>query len=119
MRFVSVGASGYTVNLVVFALAVHGAGLDYRLAATASCIAAVTNNFLWHRRWTFDVRQGSMRSQGARFLSVSLVAFAITLVILQGLVDVVGISKVLAQATALAAVVPLSFVWNKFWSFRP
>ena len=118
VRFVLVGVSGYTVNLVVFALGVHGTGLDYRLAATVSFIAAVTNNFIWHRRWTFNVRQGSMRYQGTRFLTVSVVSFVTSLLILQVLVDVVELDKVLAQATALATVAPLSFVWNKFWSFR-
>lgn len=59
-----------------------------------------------------------MRYQGTRFLAVSLVSFATSLLILQVLVDVVELDKVLAQATALATVAPLSFVWNKFWSFR-
>lgn len=118
LRYVLVGVSGYTVNLVVFAMAVQSAGLDYRLAATVSFVAAVTNNFVWHRRWTFGVRQSSRRAQGTRFLSVSLVVFAMSLLILQLLVGVLGLNEVLAQATALAAVTPLSFVWNKFWSFR-
>ena len=117
VRFFLVGVSGYTVNLVVFALALHVAGMDYRLAACVSFVAAVTNNFVWHRRWTFKVRAGSMRSQGTRFLVVSLGSFATSLLILTLLVDVVGLPEVLSQAISLGVVAPVSFVINKFWSF--
>ena len=45
VRFALVGASGYVVNLAVFALAVHALGVDYRVAAVLAFTVAVTNNF--------------------------------------------------------------------------
>lgn len=118
VRFVVVGVSGYVVNLGVFAACVHLLAIDYRVAACVSFVVAVSNNFIWHRLWTFDARETSKRAQGLRFLSVSLVAFVTSLIILQGLVDLFDVPEVLAQAVALAVVVPQSFVWNKMWSFR-
>jgi dolichol-phosphate mannosyltransferase len=118
LRFGIVGISGYIANLGTFAVGVHAVSLDYRLAATASFVVAVSNNFVWHRLWTFAAADGQWTTQGTRFLAVSFLAFVTSVVILQGLVSVLGLEKVLAQAIALAAVVPVSFVCNKIWSFR-
>ncbi|MGK2938796.1 MAG: GtrA family protein [Solirubrobacteraceae bacterium] len=117
VRFAAVGASGYVVNLVTFALLVHTADLDYRLAATGAFLVAVTNNFLWNRRWTFRARDGHRGGQAARFLTISVLAFAFNLVVLWLLVERMGIPEVPAQAVAIVAATPLSFVGNKLWSF--
>ena len=53
-----------------------------------------------------------------RFLLVSLVTEAISLLLLTALVEVGGLTKVPAQALAVAAAMPLSFLGNKLWSFR-
>jgi putative flippase GtrA len=119
VRFGVVGASGYVVNLAVFTLLVHGAGVDYKLAAVGAFVVALTNNFVWNRAWTFsDASGGHAGFQAARFCAVSLVAFGFNLVVLFALVEGAGVDKVLAQAIAIAAATPLSFLGNKLWSFR-
>ena len=121
LRFAVVGASGYVVNLAVFALALHGAGLHYRGAALAAFGVAVSNNFLWNRRWTFRAdgsRNDPARRQAARFLVVSVAAFLVGLVVLTGLVELGGVAELPAQAAAIVAVTPLSFLANRLWSFR-
>src|SRR5688500_10592657 len=118
VRFACVGASGYVVNLAVFAAGVHALGLDYRLAATLAFLVAVTNNFVWNRRWTFDARDGHAGFQAARFFAVSLAAFAFNLAALTVLVDVAGLPEVPAQALAIVLATPVSFAGNKLWSFR-
>ena len=117
VRFALVGASGYVVNLAVFALLVHGAGLHYLLAATGAFLVAVANNFLWNRRWTFAAAGGHAGSQAARFLTVSVMAFAFNLAVLELLAGTARMPEVPAQATAVIAATPLSFVGNKLWSF--
>jgi putative flippase GtrA len=117
LRFGIVGASGYVVNLAVFTAAVHGAGMPYGLAATLAFLVAVSNNFLWNRHWTFRAGDGQARHQATRFLLVSTVAFVVGLGILTLLVEVVGVREVPAQAIAIIAVTPLSFLVNKLWSF--
>jgi putative flippase GtrA len=119
IRFAAVGASGYVVNLVVFTLLVHAAGLDYKLAAVAAFLVALTNNFVWNRAWTFaEASDGHAGFQAARFCVVSLVAFAFNLAVLFALVEWLGMEKVPAQAIAIAAATPLNFLGNKLWSFR-
>jgi dolichol-phosphate mannosyltransferase len=119
VRFAAVGASGYVVNLAVFAAAVHVAGIDYRIAAVIAFIVSVANNFWWNRHWTFDKSKGTHPVvQGARFFTVSVIAFAFSYAVLVSLVDGAGFPKVLAQAISIAAATPLSFVGQKLWSFR-
>jgi dolichol-phosphate mannosyltransferase len=118
IRFGAVGASGYVVNLVVFAACVHLLGIDYRVSAVVAWIVSVTNNFWWNRHWTFGAKQAHPLRQGIRFFAVSLVAFGFSYVVLVGLVSGLGVTKVLAQAIAIAAATPLNFVGQKLWSFK-
>jgi dolichol-phosphate mannosyltransferase len=116
-RFVAVGASGYVVNLATFAVCVHVADLDFRIAAVIAFLVAVTNNFWWNRHWTFEARDGHAGHQAARFLVVSVAAFLVNLALLDILVTVAGLTEVVAQAIAVAAATPCNFIGNKLWTF--
>jgi dolichol-phosphate mannosyltransferase len=118
LRFATVGASGYVVNLVVFAGCVHLLGIDYRVSAVLAFIVSVLNNFWLNRHWTFGAKDEHPIFQGARFFTVSLVAFGFTYVVLVALVSGAGLPKVVAQAIAIVAGTPLSFLGQKLWSFR-
>lgn len=117
IRFLSVGASGYVVNLATFTLCVHAFGIDYRVAAVLAFLTGVANNFFWNRHWTFGAGDGHAGFQAARFLVVSVGAFLVSFGILQVLVTQADVAKVLAQAIAIVAVTPLNFLGNKLWSF--
>src|SRR5215211_6904407 len=116
-KFSAVGASGYVVNLVVYALLLKAAGLHYLGAAVGSFLVAVSNNYWWNRHWTFRSDRGHFAYQGMRFLVISLLALAANLVVLRVLVAF-GVGKILAQAIAIVLVTPINFVGNKLWSFR-
>jgi dolichol-phosphate mannosyltransferase len=118
LRFAIVGASGYAVNLGVFAGAVDGAGMNHRTAAVLAFVVAVTNNFLWNRHWTFRAGDGHAGFQAARFVIVSISAFLVSLGILELLVSVAGAEALPAQAVAIACATPLNFLGNRLWSFR-
>jgi dolichol-phosphate mannosyltransferase len=118
VRFAAVGATGYAVNLGVFTVCLHLLGIDYHLAAVVAFVVSVINNFWWNRHWTFDASHAHALSQGARFFAVSLVAFGFQYFMLILLVNDAGTTKVLAQAIAIAAATPLSFVGQKLWSFK-
>jgi putative flippase GtrA len=116
-KFAAVGATGYVVNLVVYAALLRGAGWHYVPAATVSFLVAATNNYTWNRLWTFRHQRGHVAYQGIRFLIVASIAYLANLGLLSVLI-VVGLDKVLAQAIAIVLVTPLNFVGNKIWSFR-
>jgi putative flippase GtrA len=118
VRFGIVGGVGFVVNIAVYTLFVHPVGVDYRVASVVAWLVAVANNFILNRHWTFDARDGQARFQAMRFLVVSLVAEAFSLLLLTGFVEGAGLPKVPAQALAVAGSMPLNFLGNKLWSFR-
>ena len=116
--FCIVGASGYLVNLAVFALLLDVAGLHYISAAAGSFLVAVMNNYTWNRLWTFRAQRGGVAYQGMRFFVVSTVALLANLVVLHLLVTI-GLGEFVSQAIAIVLVTPVNFVGNKLWSFGP
>jgi dolichol-phosphate mannosyltransferase len=106
------------VNLAMFALCVHVVGIDYRLSAVIAYVVSVVNNFWLNRHWTFGAKQERPMLQAVRFFAVSLITFGFTYVVLISLVGDAGLPKVIAQAIAIVAGTPLSFIGQKLWSFR-
>lgn len=119
VRFGLVGGAGFVINVGVYALFVHGVGVEYRVASVVAWFVAVVNNFVLNRHWTFDARdRGRAHHQAARFLFVSLLAEAISLLLLTLFVESAHLAKVPAQALAVAASMPFNFLGNKLWTFR-
>ena len=117
VKFCAVGASGYVVNLSVFALCVEGLGAHHLVGATVAFVVAVLNNFWWNRHWTFRARSGHAGFQAARFFTVSVVAFLFAASVLELLVSVAEMPELPAQAISIIAATPLNFIGNKMWSF--
>ena len=118
LKFCFVGATGYAVNLAVYAVLLDLAGVHYISAAVGSFLVAVTSNYTWNRLWTFRAQRGGVAYQGMRFLIVSTVALLANLTVLHFLVTL-GLGEFVAQAIAIVLVTPVNFVGNKLWSFGP
>ena len=119
VKFGLVGATGFAINVGVFAFCLRELGVHYRIAYVIAFAVAVTNNFVWNRIWTFrHQRDGShVAMQGARFFAVSLAAASAGFVLLELFVRA-GVPKIPGEMLAVALVVPISFLGNKHWSFR-
>jgi len=119
VKFGLVGATGFVINVGVFAFCLRQLEIHYRLAYVIAFGVAVTNNFVWNRIWTFrHQRDGShVAMQGARFFAVSLAAATAGFVFLEVFVRL-GLPKIPGEMLAVALVVPISFLGNKHWSFR-
>ena len=115
VRFCLVGASGYAVNLAVYA-ALLAAGLHYLAAAAVSFLVAAASNYLWNRIWTFQARQIRVLGQSMRALIVSALSLAANQLFLAVLVGA-GAGHLQAQAVAIVLVTPFSFAANKLWAF--
>ena len=116
-RFGLVGASGYVVNLAVFAALAEGAGIHHIPAAIVAFCVAVANNFLWNRHWTFRATSGHAGFQAARFFAVSIAALGFNLLVLELLVTGAELPEVPSQAIAVALAMPVNFIGNKLWTF--
>ena len=115
LRFCLVGASGYAINLAVYA-AMLALGLPYLAAATVSFLVAAVSNFVWNRAWTFEVRGVRWFGQCSRAVAVSGLALGLNQLFLIALVAV-GADRMGAQAAAILLVTPFSFAANKLWAF--
>lgn len=115
-RFALVGVSGYVINVAVFTVLVRAVGVNCLPAGAAAFLAAVINNFVWNRRWTFRAPGGTAIGQALRFLTVSTAVLGLTLALLSTLLGH-GLSAVPAQALATAMMTPLAYTANRLWTF--
>jgi putative flippase GtrA len=116
-RFCVVGASGYLVNLCVFALLLTAIRVGPSAAAVCSFCVASGNNYAWNRLWTFRDRRGRIGVQLVRYVVVALFAVAANVALLD-LFAALGMEALQAQAAAIVLVSPLAFAAAKLWSFR-
>ena len=116
-EFGVVGASGYVVNVLVYALILRHTRLDYIVAATTSFVVAASWNYWWNRIWTFRSQRGRFGTQAMRFFIVSATVYGANVTALAALISL-GLGKLAAQAIAIVLVTPVNFLGNKFWSFR-
>ena len=116
VKFGLVGASGYVINLAVFAVLNQDLGIYYLLSAVGAFCVAVSNNYLWNRSWTFEGGSDRIGFQAVRFFMVSVAALGVNLLALQVLVaaEIPGLE---AQAFAVAVAMPFNFIGNKLWTF--
>ena len=115
VRFCAVGASGYAVNLAVYA-ALLAAGLHYLAAAAIAFLVAAASNYAWNRTWTFRTSGAPVLGQGARALVVSALSLGANQLFLLALVSG-GAGHLAAQAVAIVLATPFSFAANKLWAF--
>lgn len=115
VKFGVVGATGYAINLAVFAALL---GWGAHVAAAISFVVSAASNYWWNRHWTFAGQKGSFAMQGMRFYVVSAVSFAFNQLWLVVFIDWLHWREVLSQAIAIVLVTPLNFLGNKLWSFR-
>jgi dolichol-phosphate mannosyltransferase len=117
VRFCAVGASGYAINLAVYA-ALLALGLHYLAAAALAFLGAAMSNYTWNRIWTFRTSDVPVIGQGARALVVSALSLGANQLFLLVLVTA-GAGPLSAQAAAIVLATPFSFVANKLWAFAP
>ncbi len=119
MRFIAVGL----VN-TAFAFAVFGAlellwgdALPYLIVLALSHVVAVLEAFAVQRIWVFRVH-GRILPDLLRFWSVYLGAFAVNLVVLPLLVEVLQVPVIPAQAGFLAVSAVVTYALHQRFSFR-
>ncbi len=118
VRFLCVGASGYFINLAVFAFLIHVVYAPDQVAFVLAAVTASTSNFIWNRHWTFSAKEAHPFGQAVRFFSVSFLVMLAAAGIYAGLVAL-GLSwKVVADGLAWIIATPISFLAQKLWSFK-
>lgn len=134
MRFAVVGIVGAVVDFGVANLLVYAFRAPLVLAGVVSFVAAIINNFIWNRYWTYpDSRTRPLAAQFVQFTLVSIMGLAIRVPILHYLepwmldlfnrVDSLAplhpdiLSKNFTLATAVLVVMFWNFFVNRYWTY--
>jgi len=121
VKFGIVGASGFLVNLVIFTLLQRvvpnhqAAGPYYAIYSVAFLGGGVSNYFL-NRVWTFR-STGHAGKEAAQFLSVSVLALLVGLVVSALVAPWLGHGHKTWFLATLSGIV-VNFFVNKYWTFR-
>ncbi len=119
LKWSVVGTVGAGVDYAVLILLVEAVGLDPLISQGISFSAAVVNNYLWNRTWTFgDMPRRPVAAQFTQFLLVSIAGLGIRTVIFIVLYQVLGIWYIFATAVAILVVLTWNFLVNLGWTFR-
>jgi putative flippase GtrA len=121
VKFGIVGASGLVVNLILFTFLQHVTPLaqqkaHFLLNYSISFLSGGVSNYFLNRIWTFK-SSGHAVKQGLQFITVSLIALAVGLLVSHELVPLLGPGHRTWLAATLSGIV-VNFFVNKYWTFR-
>lgn len=111
-----IGASGVTLDYVLFLLLYNVVGLHEQLANAVSTTAGIVNNFTLNTLLNFRKRDRIL-VRFARFYAVGLTGIALTFVLLQVFSGHLGINPNIVKACSLPVVLLFQYTINRKWSF--
>ena len=120
-QFVKFGLVG--VSNTVLALAIYYVllflGMHYLWANVFAFAISVLNAYFWNSRFVFTRNPTSGRARQLAKVYVSYgLTFVLSMVLLYVMVDILGVSELLAPVFNLCITVPLNFLLNRFWAFK-
>jgi len=136
LRFAAVGLTGTVVDFGLMNLLTGAAHFSLVLAGTISFVAAVVNNFIWNRYWTYpESRSKPLLGQLGQFGLVNAAGLLIRLPILklgEPALDAwllrwpvalaqnahTFLSHNLTLAVAVAIVMMWNFFVNRYWTYN-
>jgi putative flippase GtrA len=121
VKFSIVGASGFIVNLVVFTVLQrldpqHSLPTHFDVLYTIGFFSGGVSNYYLNRIWTFR-STGHVFRESAQFLTVSAIAWGISLGLAQLLGPFLGHGHKLWFVSTVAGIF-VNFFVNKYWTFR-
>jgi len=118
IKFGIVGISNTLLALAIYYALVLFVGVHYILANTIAFAISVLNAYYWNSKYVFKQSADNKTAQLAKVYASYGITFLISTVLLFVMVDILGISEVVAPIINLSVTVPLNFLLNKFWVFR-
>lgn len=129
IRYAIVGSIGTGVDVGVLYLLVEYLDIPVLVATVFSFIAAVINNFVLNKYWTFQNKHTNIRKQFIKFFLVAGIGLVLTLGFMFIFVHVLVIPNlplfsktipgyVIAKMITSVIVLVWNFLGNKFWTFN-
>jgi len=121
VKFGIVGASGFAVNFAIFTILQqfdpkHAVPMHYYVIYSIAFLGGGVSNYFLNRRWTFR-STGHAGREGAQFLTVSVMALAVGLVVSWLVHPYLGSGHKTWFVSTIAGIF-VNFFINKYWTFR-
>jgi putative flippase GtrA len=121
VKFGIVGASGFVVNFIIFTALqkvdpAHSEAPHYYVIYSIAFLSGGVSNYFLNRSWTFR-SSGHAGAEGAKFLSVSVLALLVGLVVSWLVGPYLGHGHKAWFVATLSGIV-VNFFINKYWTFR-
>ena len=116
-KFLAVGIGGFALNLGAFSV-LFELGTWYLAASVLAYLFSNAAMYVGNRYFTFGLSHDGFLDAYARYVVVGAIVAGLTVVLLAGFVEGLGLDPRPAQALALTLLVPLSFVLSKRFAFR-
>jgi len=117
-KFVVTGSVCSGLNLLIIFVLTRYLGLHYLLSMTVCFVVVTLVSFRMNRAWTFGKRSGRARVDLVRFVVASTLQLMIALTLCGICVGFLHIRYLVAVAALSGALVPLSYLLHRGWSFR-
>lgn len=118
LRFGIVGVANTGVHFVLYVILTTFAHVHYLVANPIAFTIATMNSFYFNRRWTFRNADPAWRRQLVKFFIITTIGFGMNEGILYLLVSQGRMTKLPAEAVAIAVVLIWNYLANKWWTFR-
>ncbi len=121
VKFGIVGFSGLLLNLVIFTLLqrvdpLHAQAMHYNVIYTIGFLSGGVSNYWLNRIWTFR-STGHAVAEGAKFLTVSVIALLTGLLVSALVAPMLGHGHKTWFIATLAGIF-VNFFVNKYWTFK-
>jgi len=117
-KYCAVGLVGTALDVGVLYLLIERGGWTLLPATSLAFAAAVVNNYVLNKVWTFGHRSKNDRKLFIKFLIVSCVGLVLTNALMFLFVELGGAWYVTAKLVTSAVVLIWNFLANKYWTFR-
>ena len=122
IKFGIVGVSNTAVYYIFYSGLVY-MKVPYLLANIVAAIVSILNSYFWNNRYVFTMEKNEKRNIWGTLIKTFL-AYAGTWLVLSNIilvffVEIIRVSEYIAPIFVLFITVPLNFVINKFWAFKP
>lgn len=115
-RFLFVGVLNTIFGYGIYALFIY-IGIQYILANTLSYILGILHSYIWNKYFTFKQTHRNLL-EFIRFVSVYLLSYASSCLLLWLFVGKMGMSAYIAGVLSLFITTVISYVGHNFFSFQ-
>ena len=125
MQFIKFGIVG-VINTAVYYIFYSGLvyiKVPYLLANIVAVIVSILNSYFWNNRYVFKMEKDEQRNVWGTLIK-TFFAYALTWLVLSNIVlvffvEIIHISEYVAPIFVLFITIPLNFIINKYWAFKP